>query len=72
VTAAFAQIGRPAVAPLVAALGDGDWRVRRGAAAALGEIGDPGSVDALIEALDDGREEVRQAAREALGSIRKT
>jgi len=72
VTAAFGQIGKPAVAPLIAALDDDDWRIRRGAAAALGDIDDPGSVDALIRALDDAREEVREQARKALGSIRKT
>lgn len=71
--AALDLVGRPAVTALVRALRtDDDWRVRRGAAAALGEIGDRRAADDLIRALDDGREEVRDAAREALGSIRKT
>ncbi|WP_214084338.1 HEAT repeat domain-containing protein [Methanoculleus sp.] len=71
--AALDLVGRPAVAPLALALGTGDdWRVRRGAARALGEIGERRATDALIRALDDEREEVREAAREALGSIRKT
>ncbi|PKL61184.1 MAG: PBS lyase [Methanomicrobiales archaeon HGW-Methanomicrobiales-2] len=73
VIAALGLVGRPAVAPLVAALrGHDDWRVRAGAARALGDIGERRSADTLIVALDDEREEVREAAREALGSIRKT
>nr|WP_303716348.1 HEAT repeat domain-containing protein [Methanoculleus marisnigri] len=71
--AALGLVGRPAVASLVAALrGHDDWRVRAGAARALGEIGERRSADILIVALDDEREEVHEAAREALGSIRKT
>nr|WP_317063664.1 HEAT repeat domain-containing protein [Methanoculleus sp. Wushi-C6] len=65
-------MGRLAVGPLMATLGSGDRRARAGAAAALGEIGDPRSVDALIAALQDDQKEVREAARQALGSIRKT
>jgi hypothetical protein len=45
------------------------WRVRRDAAEALGQIGDPGAVVALIDALRDDNSSVRQAAAEALGRI---
>ncbi|WP_292365513.1 MULTISPECIES: HEAT repeat domain-containing protein [unclassified Methanoculleus] len=71
--AALGFVGRPAVGALIEALGTGDdWRVRAGAARALGEIGERRVADPLIRALDDESEGVREAAREALGSIRKT
>ncbi|RXE55672.1 hypothetical protein ABH15_05370 [Methanoculleus taiwanensis] len=68
---AFGGIGRPAVEPLTRALRDGRWEVRAGAAASLGEIGDPTGVDALIESLDDERPEVAAAARNALKQMKK-
>jgi HEAT repeat protein len=41
---------------------------RRGAAAALGTIPDPGAVEALIQDLDDPSDEVRQDVISALSS----
>jgi HEAT repeat protein len=43
--------------------------VRRAAAEALGQIGDPRAVEALTSALDDESAAARQAAAEALGQI---
>lgn len=63
------QIGAPAVGPLIAALEDANWRVRKGAAEALGQIGDPRAVKRLTAALKDEHSGVRQAAAEALGGI---
>jgi energy-coupling factor transporter ATP-binding protein EcfA2 len=50
-------------------LKDEDWRIRRAAAEALGQIGDPQATPALIQALQDEEWLVRQAAAEALGQI---
>jgi HEAT repeat protein len=69
--------GRPAVEPLTAALGQDGWRVREGAATALGELGvelddEPlreGLLSPLIEALKDEDHRVRQAAVRALGQV---
>lgn len=72
VVTALARVGKPAVPALTAALRTGDDpRIRAGAAAALGLMAGPGSVEALIEALDDEQEEVGRAAREALRGIRR-
>jgi HEAT repeat protein len=46
-------VGPPAVPGLISALSDPDGNVRRGAAWALGEIGDPGAVPWLIDLLAD-------------------
>ena len=45
------------------------WRVRRDAAEALGEIGDPDAVEPLIGVLRDDNPSVRMSAAEALGQI---
>jgi HEAT repeat protein len=45
------------------------WRVRRDAAAALGQIGDADAVEPLIAGLQDDNPSVRRAAAEALGQI---
>ena len=62
------KLGKPAVEPLIKALGDGDWNVRKNAAEALGNIGEP-AVKPLIKALGDGYSDVRKNAAEALGKI---
>ena len=53
----------------LAALRDADWRVRRAAARALGEIGDAAAVPGLLAALGDADEDVRQAAAWALRNL---
>ena len=65
------------VGPLLAHLSDDpDWRVRRQAALALGQLLSAGQqpriVNALAEALDDSRAEVKAAAVTALGQIGAT
>jgi HEAT repeat protein len=64
-----AQIGAPAVKPLIAALKDGDENSRRGIAQALGEIGDPRAVEPLIATLKDKDEGVREAIIRALAQV---
>jgi HEAT repeat protein len=54
---------------LIAALRDERWRVREGAARALGLIGDKRAVDGLIAALRDRDGAVRTVAAEALGRL---
>src|SRR5438309_523239 len=65
----FAAIGAAAGERLVAALRDERWRVREGAAKALGLIKDRRAVDGLIAALRDRDGSVRTIAAEALGRI---
>lgn len=65
----FVTLGAPAGARLVAALRDERWRVREGAAKALGLIRDRRAVDGLIAALKDRDGSVRTIAAEALGRI---
>jgi HEAT repeat protein len=66
---ALADLGEPAVEPLINALKDNDKDVRRGAAIALGEIGDVRAVEPLINALKDNDKRVRSEAVIALGEI---
>jgi HEAT repeat protein len=66
---ALASIGALAVEPLIVALKDANWDVRRQAAEALGQIGDARAVEPLIAALKDANEMVRRQAAEALGKI---
>ncbi len=54
---------------LIAQLGDKEPKVRASAARALGEIGDPQSVQPLIKALSDRNSGVRGLAATALGRI---
>lgn len=63
--------GRAGADALAGALGDGDARVRRSAAEALGRIGAEadGAVSALEKALDDSDPDVQLAAVEALGKV---
>lgn len=63
------RIGAPAVGALIAALGDQDREVRRLAARALGEIGDPAAAGPLTTALGDQDDGVRAAAAAALAGI---
>ena len=65
---ALSLIGPPAVSALQNALMNGGVEARRGAAAALGTIPDPGAVEALIQDLDDPSDEVRQDVISALSS----
>lgn len=58
-----------AIEGLVGLLKDTDAGVRRQAAAALGEIGNPRAVPSLIEALKDADPDMRQRAISALGEI---
>ena len=74
---ALSQIGSPAVAPLIAVLGDRshDWEVLLSAAGVLGQIGDARAAEPLIGALKaalDARAPdvmMRLTAAEALGQI---
>lgn len=66
---ALGNLGEPAVEPLMQALMDEHWDVRRRAAWALGNIGDT-AVKPLILALRDERWDVRRKAAWALGNIK--
>ncbi|MCU0632701.1 MAG: HEAT repeat domain-containing protein [Methanolinea sp.] len=66
---ALGQFGSLGLPPLIVALESGGPDVRRGAALALGKIGDPGAIDPLLVALDDREDSVRSAALEALPSL---
>jgi len=63
------RIGASAVEPLLGVLKDDDWRLRVGAARALGRIGDSRAVEPLLGALKDDDWHVRIAAATALGRI---
>jgi len=65
-------IGRPAVGPLMQALQHKDWRMRWGAAKALGQIADPVAANALVKTLEDQREGVRWLAGERIQAILTT
>ena len=64
-----AELGSPAVEPLICVLNDQEMAVRKGAAEALGKIGDLLAQMPLIKKLNDKEWEVRQAAVLALGQI---
>ena len=64
------DLGPKGVPGLAAALSDPSPRVRRRAAWALGEIGDPAVVGPLIASLNDRETSVRGEATQALGSLR--
>jgi HEAT repeat protein len=59
-----------AITPLVKALQHPEWRIRWGAAKALGQIGDPSAAEALIQSLEDERPGIRWLAAEALIALR--
>jgi len=64
-------IGGPAVRPLIDLLDDQSPDVRRRTALLLGEMGDPGAIEALTRVLGDPVPVVRREAFEALEKIRK-
>ena len=68
---ALSVVGAPAVAPLSAAMGDGEWAVRAAAADTLGNIGARAkpAVPVLLRALADASIWVRRNTIEALGTI---
>lgn len=75
---ALAQIGEPAIEPLLVALDDDDILVQSTAAQALGEIGDPQAVDDLLTLALRGSPTgymddyvLRMDAAQALGAIGK-
>jgi HEAT repeat protein len=66
VAAALRSVGVGALPLLLQVLRDEHWSRRRGAAWALGEIGDPAAVPGLVEALADDESVVRGEAAGAL------
>ena len=66
---ALANIGGPAVDPLIGSLKNDDPGVRMMAAAALGRIRDPRAVEPLIEVLENDEDSLVQAA--AVDALRK-
>jgi HEAT repeat protein len=71
VVMALEKVGAAAVPDLIAALSNGDPRIRRGAADALGRIGESTkeAVPQLIELLKDSDENVRHVAAEDLDKL---
>lgn len=66
---ALVKAGAPSVDPLIAALEHGNPSLRRLAANALGQIGDPRAVELLVAVLPDGDLHLRRLATTALGQI---
>lgn len=66
---AMAELGDPAVEPLMDLLKDKEWRVRYRAAEAFGLMGYSPGTPVLIEALKDDKDHVRYMAAKALGLI---
>jgi len=69
---ALADIGKPAVEPLIGALEGKDYEIQHGAAEALGRIGDERAIEPLIKAFKDGMSLVRSKAVGALSKFRDT
>ena len=67
---ALVAMKQDAVAPLAKALQHPEWRIRWGAAKALGQIGDPSVAVALIKSLEDEHPGIRWLAAEALIALR--
>jgi len=68
---ALANMGEPAVEPLIRALGDEEYTVRKEAAESLGKIGDQRALDPLNYALNDPDWPVHRAAVLALEALGK-
>jgi len=68
---ALVLIGVPAAEPLIYELKSWNWRIRRRAAAVLGEMKDRRAVGSLIHALNDKESKVRGSVAEALGKIKE-
>ena len=66
---ALSRTGQYAVEPLIQALEDEDYRVRKGVATVLGMLGAIQALKPLIQALKDEDSWVRWRAAEALGMI---
>ncbi|KQC07723.1 MAG: hypothetical protein APR55_00700 [Methanolinea sp. SDB] len=62
---AIGELGEPFIEPLVRALSDEHWIVRRGAADALAKIGYP-AVPSLLKMLENVEEDVRRETERAL------
>lgn len=62
---AIGELGEPFIEPLVRALSDEHWIVRRGAGDALARIGHP-AVPSLIKILENGDEDARRETERAL------
>lgn len=69
---ALVEIGSTAVPALIALMQEKGHGVRRHAASALGDIGDPSAVLALTAALHDEDKVLRYRAREAIEKIKST
>ena len=65
----LAEIGEPAVEPLVNALKGEEGNIKRYATFALKNIGDENVVDYLIEALEDDDWSVRKTSAKSLGEM---
>jgi len=59
---ALAELGPPAVEPLMDALQTGDKEVRKAAAQALGVIGDPRAIESLMSLAADETRAIREGA----------
>jgi HEAT repeat protein len=57
--------------PLISALQDGDWRVRRKAAWALGVLGDPQAIIPLRRAMLNEMDTVKEMIEEAMQEINR-
>jgi len=66
---ALVEIGEYSVNPLINALSNENWQIRRQAADALGVIGTKKAVNPLIETLMDENLWVKKSAVESLGNI---
>jgi HEAT repeat protein len=66
---AMAELGDPAVTPLMDLIQDKEWRVRYRAAEALGMMAYGPGTPALIRALHDEKDHVRYMAAKSLGLI---
>ena len=70
--AALAQIGAPALEPLLAALKEPDLDLRKGVAGALGRMGDKRAVEPLLAALAGAEKNLRMSIWGAFGLIGDT